>query len=306
VYDGECAGQLSNFYSLSKNVDSVHWDFGDPASGSDNFSTLLEPKHTYNTVGTYLVRITIYVAGESESYSEEIDIKASPILNLRDSTICNSGSYTVMIPYPEASVLWDDANTEHNRTIDVDGRYSVSVNLNGCSVSDDLSLAFYDTPIEDYELVKACIDERVLLEVKTEKSNYLWNDGLEDKHTYVFSDGIYSAEVENPCGIDTAVFELVFNNCECNAYVPNAISLNGDGLNEAFKATLSCELDLEYYSLRVYSLWGEKVFEAHSRDEVFIPSEFQSDVFIWTLEFGTKEYNNNVAKTYSGVLHILR
>ncbi|RYY61951.1 MAG: PKD domain-containing protein [Chitinophagaceae bacterium] len=33
------------------------WDFGDPASGADNTSTLANPVHTYNTPGTYTVRM---------------------------------------------------------------------------------------------------------------------------------------------------------------------------------------------------------------------------------------------------------
>ena len=36
--------------------DSTHWDFGDPASGAANISTLTSPTHQYLTIGTFMVK----------------------------------------------------------------------------------------------------------------------------------------------------------------------------------------------------------------------------------------------------------
>lgn len=42
------------------------WDFGDPASGSDNVSFLINPQHTFNTDGNYTVRLIT----ENECYAD--------------------------------------------------------------------------------------------------------------------------------------------------------------------------------------------------------------------------------------------
>ncbi|OFY66206.1 MAG: hypothetical protein A3H98_07720 [Bacteroidetes bacterium RIFCSPLOWO2_02_FULL_36_8] len=46
-----------DFVNLSKKAVTYEWDFGDPASGSENTSTATHPNHTYHESGTYLVRL---------------------------------------------------------------------------------------------------------------------------------------------------------------------------------------------------------------------------------------------------------
>ena len=44
----------------SSNVDSVIWDFGDPASGLNNSSNAMNPSHMFSDTGTYSVTLTVY------------------------------------------------------------------------------------------------------------------------------------------------------------------------------------------------------------------------------------------------------
>lgn len=58
--DTICPGDVVNFSSTwpsSFNVLGYRWDFGDPASGASNTSTMATPSHTYNQVGTYMVTL---------------------------------------------------------------------------------------------------------------------------------------------------------------------------------------------------------------------------------------------------------
>lgn len=58
-----CNGTSVNFSDLSASQSGTltnwAWNFGDPASGGNNTSTLQNPSHTYNTVGTYTVSLTV-------------------------------------------------------------------------------------------------------------------------------------------------------------------------------------------------------------------------------------------------------
>lgn len=47
-------------YTLSSEISSVEWNFGDPASGADNTSTDRSPNHIFNEPGDYDITYTIY------------------------------------------------------------------------------------------------------------------------------------------------------------------------------------------------------------------------------------------------------
>ncbi|HRI26516.1 MAG TPA: PKD domain-containing protein [Chitinophagales bacterium] len=53
-------GLTVTFTNTSINATSYSWNFGDPASGSNNTSTLANPTHIYTAAGTYTVTLTAY------------------------------------------------------------------------------------------------------------------------------------------------------------------------------------------------------------------------------------------------------
>ncbi len=63
-YIDSCAGSpisffdISNFYPFS--INHWNWDFGDPISGSQNYSQLKNPQHIYSTTGLYIVKLIVY------------------------------------------------------------------------------------------------------------------------------------------------------------------------------------------------------------------------------------------------------
>ncbi|MGB3590537.1 MAG: T9SS type B sorting domain-containing protein [Nonlabens sp.] len=70
---------------------SVVWDFGDPASGSNNTSTLPDPEHNYDTPGLYTVTAAITTPLDTYLSTENIRIVAQPsIQNLSDLFACDS------------------------------------------------------------------------------------------------------------------------------------------------------------------------------------------------------------------------
>jgi gliding motility-associated-like protein len=63
VYDGICALDPVSFTDISSfipqtNISGWSWDFGDPASGVNNTSTIQNPQHIFNTGGFYTVTLT--------------------------------------------------------------------------------------------------------------------------------------------------------------------------------------------------------------------------------------------------------
>lgn len=95
-YAGTCQGNPTNF-TLSGNttyLDSVVWDFGDPASGALNSSNLLAPSHTYENPATYNVRVIRYIDCISDTAYNNITIKPYPVGNV-SAEICADETYTL-------------------------------------------------------------------------------------------------------------------------------------------------------------------------------------------------------------------
>lgn len=55
-----CDTFFVKFKNTSSNSSSYKWDFGDPSTGSNNFSTLFEPTHTYSDTGIFRVKLIAF------------------------------------------------------------------------------------------------------------------------------------------------------------------------------------------------------------------------------------------------------
>jgi gliding motility-associated-like protein len=56
-----CDGYTLSFANLSSSPlnNSSYWDFGDPASGANNTSTLQSPSHTFSDTGTFIIKLVV-------------------------------------------------------------------------------------------------------------------------------------------------------------------------------------------------------------------------------------------------------
>ncbi len=87
-----CAASGYSFTNLS-------WDFGDPSSGVANSSTLSNPVHVYNTVGTYSAQLILHYScgGGTDTLYQIININQLCIYVISSSISCSSlGSATAI------------------------------------------------------------------------------------------------------------------------------------------------------------------------------------------------------------------
>jgi uncharacterized protein (TIGR02145 family) len=130
--------------------DSIHWNFGDPASGVLNFSNLANPEHVYLVPGTYMVELFVrHIDNRTDTSWMTITIVASPQVNLgSDRTICAGTSATFDAGFcTGCSYEWKDISsgltvgTNQSYTTNLSGNYCVIVtNTNGCTSSDTIQL----------------------------------------------------------------------------------------------------------------------------------------------------------------------
>lgn len=75
-------GLTANFTNTTTpDADSYEWDFGDPGSGANNTSTLVNPSHTYPQDGQYIITLTAHNSCGSSTYNLTLSINTPPVAN---------------------------------------------------------------------------------------------------------------------------------------------------------------------------------------------------------------------------------
>lgn len=132
-----CLGLPTEFSLLFTKIDSVKWDFGDPASGSDNYSTLVSPIHNYAAVGSYTIKAIIYKNCWTDTASTQISIDPDPIVRLpefiEDTIVCIGTTLKIDAVVPSATTYqWSDGLIYSYREIKESGQFMVKA-YNACS-----------------------------------------------------------------------------------------------------------------------------------------------------------------------------
>lgn len=143
----------STSFELRNNlpVDSLVWDFGDPGSGTANYSRLRSPKHMFSAPGDYSVTVTVYFKGTSEVISQEVTIRPVPTVSLGpDVTIC-AGDHHIFDPGSGYNTyVWQDGSVGQTYDATIEGEYWVRVtNQWGCPNSDTALLFVNPAPDVD-------------------------------------------------------------------------------------------------------------------------------------------------------------
>lgn len=153
---GNCQNDSIQFNSdIWPPPDSIRWNFGDPASGTFNFSTFPNPKHLFSIPGVYTVELYVrHNDNRTDTSWKTITIypRPSPALG-PDRTICAGTSTTFDAgACTGCSYEWKDigsgmtVGTNQTYTTNLSGNYCVIVtNSNGCIGRDTVQL--FTTPV---------------------------------------------------------------------------------------------------------------------------------------------------------------
>jgi uncharacterized protein (TIGR02145 family) len=155
VYDtGQCLQPLVRFSStIWPKADSIHWDFGDPASGPVNFSVLPDPSHTYPGTGQYTAELYVrHHDNRTDTTWKVVNILLKPNVG-PDQTICIGDSTTFDAGLCSGCTYqWKNLGTNlivgtgQTYKTGLADSYSVTViNSNNCSGSDTVQL--FTTPV---------------------------------------------------------------------------------------------------------------------------------------------------------------
>jgi gliding motility-associated-like protein len=124
-----------------------------------------------------------------------------------------------------------------------------------------------------------CIGQTLFLEpgiYNTE--SYYWTDGDTALVKEINGPGVFSFIAENMCGTDSATVAVEEALCDCPLYVPTAITLNLDGLNDVFQPSITCEVN--NYIFSVFDRWGKLIFQTNDQRDFWDGSVVGGGYFV--------------------------
>jgi gliding motility-associated-like protein len=175
TYINECLGDTTYFsFADTTAIDSVKWNFNDPASGVSNSSSLFFPSHVFSNIGSYNVSAITYSNSTVDTTFENITISGIPNFSIGNDTLLCNGNTIILDPGTGyLSYLWQNASTNQTYVANASGSYYVTVSNYCGAVTDTInilaSIITVNNPI-------ICNGETATL-IANGASNYTWNNG---------------------------------------------------------------------------------------------------------------------------------
>jgi hypothetical protein len=265
--------QLASNHS---NLNSYNW-----SSGQNT------PSISVNTAGTYILEANYACGTLRDTIIVNTQAKpGKPIFS--DTSVCiNSGDFQPLAT--GTNLLWFNdefvgtgstlAPTISSANIDTFDIW-VSQTINTCE-SDRYKQIITVMDLPYFTLINdttMCEFNDTKFGPRESSWEYLWNDGY-DKSPRVFENsGYYILQTTNDCGNFSQSIEVEIEECPCTMFFPEAITANGDGLNDFLTATYFC--DLESYELKVFNRWGQAIFTSENPlDHLEFGNDFPQGVY---------------------------
>ncbi|WP_299452223.1 gliding motility-associated C-terminal domain-containing protein [uncultured Microscilla sp.] len=197
-----CINSDSTRFSIvdSSVVQSIVWDFGDPASGVHNTSTLVNPKHKYRQPGSYEVSVqVVYKSGYRNTYKRLITIYDTPKFNLGpDINTCNGDKIPTFYqacqfqfsPHRDKYKWHDGSDKCYYFVKPTDSFVALTIGEEPCATTDTVwFLGDFLTLGPDQQI---CPGDSVILRANGPWESYLWHDGSTDSIFVAKTTGRYT------------------------------------------------------------------------------------------------------------------
>ncbi|HEU5165518.1 MAG TPA: hypothetical protein VFU29_08265, partial [Chitinophagaceae bacterium] len=132
-----CLGLPTEFSLLYTKIDSVKWDFGDPTSGANNYSSEFTPVHNYKALNQYTIKAIIYKTCHTDTAITQVSIDPDPIVRIpayiRDTIVCIGNKLMIDATAAGAThYMWSDNLRVPTREINSPGNFLLRA-YNDCS-----------------------------------------------------------------------------------------------------------------------------------------------------------------------------
>jgi gliding motility-associated-like protein len=308
---GGCPPYNVAFTSNAPEGGTCLWDFGDLGVFGD-----CEPVLTISQEGTYTATLDVSgVTGCSEPGELSFTVAPNnpPSFELQGpSSICPEITDSIQAVFEDGMIEWTNGMSGTFLEISNPGWYSATfVRDDGCEAIDSIFIPEKLPPVIRASDKEACEGDPVQLFAESDVSDVWWRDLSDDHVVIVYEGGTYIAEAENECGLTQKEVKVTLTDCSCQIYVPNSFTPNGDGINDLFKPSISCEL--QFYEILIFDRWGREVFKSNdpslawSGATLHNPDYFpESQVFNYIIRYDNALRPNSDREEIKGFIQLLR
>lgn len=246
------------------------------------------PQRVIHSAGNYHADISLN--GCTASASLQVGVTPLPEVDLgADRTGCIGDTILLSVEPGPASLAWSTGGTSNAIEVTSSGTYGATLTMDGCTVADQVTIIF-TAPVTAINLGPdqgICPDGSVMLDATLPGANYLWSTGSTQPVLKVDRPGTYSVAVEGMCihAADTIVISE--GRCRPTAYIPNAFTPDGDGINDLFAPVVDGPIDS--WEFMVFNRWGQCIFTSSTPNGAwngtFQGMESPVGVYAWNLHY---------------------
>jgi gliding motility-associated-like protein len=249
--------------------------------------------------GTYWVTATYDCGSISDTIVIE-QFQPGRLFSFTDTVLCLGESMNLMPAAGFASYQWASGETSQHIQTSQAGKYKVTATtINGCSVSDSVTISF-KAPFQGFELGKdtaLCENESIKLHIPAQPGfTYQWNDGVKMASRTINKPGIYKLTASDRCSSFYDEIEVKFRDCN-TIFIPNIITPNHDTHNDLFEIVTPTGRKLD---LKIYNRWGVLVYEKQDYRNNWPQEKISSGTFYYLLS------DPQLNKTYKGWLEVVK
>lgn len=238
-----------------------------------------------------------------------VTFSARPNLNLTGIESLCPGREGTLNAESNSPIVWSTDQTTSEIVVDRPGLYTVTAtNGEGCSSQESIFVSGLELPrINPLEDLVICIEDGFVWAKaeSTDDANLLWSNESTGSIARINTAGDFTVELENECGLATANFSVVEDECFDLFFLPNAFTPDGDGLNDLFKPQIS-----EYvsYELTIFSRSGEIVFESKDPTQgwngSFNNNSFYCPAGVYAIRYSIDFGDNDIQEGFATVVLI--
>lgn len=241
--------------------------------------------------GIYSVTITASCGQAIATTEVELGNRAIPVVMVEVNTedFCNTGAYLLEAGGTDIiDFRWSNGATQSTISASNSGTYTV-IASNSCfadtlDVVVELPELVSPTPVITVDSSQFCMDGLLDIEVSgTGINSLLWSTG-----ETAFEISSIPADLElsifSLCDVISLPLPLAAPMCECRLEVPNVFTPNNDGKNDTFTPVSNCDT-FEDFEMRIYSRWGQEVFNSNNFMDSWDGGDLPSDVYVYVLKY---------------------
>ncbi len=153
-----------------------------------------------------------------------------------------------------------------------------------------------------------CAETRIDINLSQPGVSVTWQDGDINTFYTITEPGTYWADIRSASCAYRDTMIVIDGNCDnCQLYIPNAFTPNGDNKNDIFLAQVEEGCNLESFKIQVYDRWGQKVFESINPNQGWDGANIdEMGVFTYAVEYRFNKLNQSQSISRKGTLTLIK